>query len=331
MSNCPLPILYSFRRCPYAIRARWSLLHAGQLVQLREIELKAKPPQMLEVSPKGTVPVLVLADGSVIDESIDIMHWALKQADPFDLLCKGDGSAQQEMTLLIDEQTATFKYHLDRFKYIDRYPGDSKDIHHQAGREILYRWNERIAVNGWLIGERMSLADQALWPFVRQWRIADPKSFDADPGLSAMQHWLRRFLEDQSFERLMARFSPWHPDQPESLFPADSSAVPLDQPLFHLALSQDWQAAQDSGSYQVSTRGLTLSQVGFIHLSWLDQVKATFDRFYADAADVLLLTIDPACLTNPLRAEVAANGELFPHLFGPLPVKAVMDARPYSQ
>ncbi|MCP4972231.1 MAG: DUF952 domain-containing protein, partial [Prochlorococcus sp.] len=90
MSNCPLPILYSFRRCPYAIRARWSLLHAGQLVQLREIELKAKPPQMLEVSPKGTVPVLVLADGSVIDESIDIMHWALKQADPFDLLCKGD-------------------------------------------------------------------------------------------------------------------------------------------------------------------------------------------------------------------------------------------------
>ncbi|MCP4799648.1 MAG: DUF952 domain-containing protein, partial [bacterium] len=109
------------------------------------------------------------------------------------------------------------------------------------------------------------------------------------------------------------------------------SAVPLDQPLFHLALSQDWQAAQDSGSYQVSTRGFTLSQVGFIHLSWLDQVKATFDRFYADAADVILLTIDPACLTNPLRAEVAANGELFPHLFGPLPVKAVMDARPYSQ
>ena len=127
------PVLYSFRRCPYAMRARWALLMAGQLVQWREIELKDKPAPMLEASPKGTVPVLVLADGTVIDESLAIMHWALTQADPCDLRRQGTGKAQDRILQLIELNDTTFKHHLDRFKYTDRYPGQSRQEHQQQG------------------------------------------------------------------------------------------------------------------------------------------------------------------------------------------------------
>ena len=177
-----LPILYSFRRCPYAMRARWALLEAGLLVQWREIALKAKPSEMLAVSPKGTVPVLVLPDGSVIEESLAVMHWALDQADPRELRNAGDASA------LIEQNDGAFKHHLDRFKYTDRYPGTNKEEQRAAGLAILQNWNQRIADQGWLLGERCSLADAALWPFVRQWRIADPEGFDNN-SLEALRHW----------------------------------------------------------------------------------------------------------------------------------------------
>ena len=100
-------------------------------------------------------------------------------------------------------------------------------------------------------------------------------------------------------------------------------AVPKDQALFHLALKADWQAAEANGSYRISTRGMMLEQVGFIHCSWEEQVQATFERFYADAGEVLLLEIDPAAVNAPLRADAIPSGELFPHLYGPLPLKAV--------
>ena len=128
MNSAPeVPILYSFRRCPYAMRARWALLEAGLLVQWREIALKAKPAEMLAVSPKGTVPVLVLPDGSVIEESLAVMHWALDQADPRELRNTGDASA------LIEQNDGPFKHHLDRFKYTERYPGTNKDEQRAAG------------------------------------------------------------------------------------------------------------------------------------------------------------------------------------------------------
>ncbi len=312
-----LPILYSFRRCPYAMRARWALLEAGLLVQWREIALKAKPAEMLAVSPKGTVPVLVLPDGSVIEESLAVMHWALDQADPRELRNAGDASA------LIEQNDGAFKHHLDRFKYTDRYPGTNKDEQRAAGLAILQDWNQRIADQGWLLGERCSLADAALWPFVRQWRIADPEGFDNDNSLEALRHWLQHFLEDPRFERLMQRADPWNAGGQQHHFPADAVAVPKDQALFHLALKADWQAAQANGSYRISTRGMSLEQVGFIHCSWQEQVQATFERFYADAGEVLLLEIDPAAVNAPLRADAIPTGELFPHLYGPLPLKAV--------
>ena len=316
------PVLYSFRRCPYAMRARGALLASGVLVELREIQLKQKPQPMLEASAKGTVPVLVCSDGRVIDESLDVMHWALTQADPQHWLTAGDA------TDLIAENDGPLKYHLDRFKYSDRYPDCSADEHRELGLSILRRWNALIAQWGWLLGDRLSLADAALWPFVRQWRIADPQAFDADSALESLRIWLNRFVEDPVFERLMARSDPWQPGDAPKLFPTDARAVPLDQPLFHLALEQDWLHAQKTGLYAVSTRGLNLAQVGFIHLSWRKQVIDTFERFYADAGPIRVLEIDPQRLTSPLRADSIPNGLVFPHLYGVLPVSAVEDVHP---
>ena len=317
-----LPILYSFRRCPYAMRARWALLEAGLLVQWREIALKAKPAEMLAASPKGTVPVLVLPNGEVIEESRAVMDWALNEADPRELLWSSDS----DTSALIEQNDGPFKHHLDRFKYTDRYPGTNKEEQRNAGLTILKSWNQRIAEQGWLLGERISLADAAIWPFVRQWRIADPEGFDNDTALAPLRSWLTSFLEDPRFERLMQRADPWTAGGQQHHFPADAVAVPLDQPLFHLALKGDWQAAQTNGSYCISTRGMGLDQVGFIHCSWQEQVNATFERFYADAGDVLLLEIDAAAVDAPLRADAIPSGELFPHLYGPLRLEAVRSA-----
>ena len=267
--------------------------------------------------PKGTVPVLVLQDGTVIEESLAVMHWALDQADPRGLRSAGEAAA------LIEQNDGPFKHHLDRFKYTDRYPGANREGQRAAGLAILQNWNQRIADQGWLLGEHCSLADAALWPFVRQWRIADPEGFDNDNSLEALRHWLQRFLEDPRFERLMQRADPWNAGGQQHHFPADAVPVPLDQPLFHLALKADWQAAQANGSYRISTRGLLLEQVRFIHASQADQVAGTYQRFYADAGEVVLLSIDPQRLQHPLRADPAPGGELFPHVYGPLPISAV--------
>ena len=319
-----LPILYSFRRCPFAMRARWALLEAGLIVHWREIELNHKPVEMLESSAKGTVPVLVLPNGTVIDESEAVMRWALAQADPRGLLRAADASA------LIAQNDGVFKRHLDRFKYTDRYPGESRDEHRDAGLRILADWSQRLEQNPWLLGPVISLADAALWPFVRQWRFADPDAFEANGQLAPLREWLQRFLDDPSFERLMQRADPWCSGGLQPLFPADAIAVPVDQPLFHLALKGDWEQAQDSGTYQWSTRGMRLTEVGFIHCSWQEQVPKTFERFYADAGEIVLLEIDPIRLNSPLRADAIPTGELFPHLYGPLPIEAVRSITPYS-
>ena len=306
------------------MRARWALLEAGLSVHWREIELKHKPAEMLQCSAKGTVPVLVLTDGTVIDESEAVMRWALAQADPRGLLQAGEASA------LIAENDGAFKHHLDRFKYTDRYPGESRDEHRDAGMRILAGWNQRLKEHAWLLGAAISMADAALWPFVRQWRLADPEGFEADGQLEPLREWLNRFLEDPSFERLMQRADPWSSGGLQPMFPADATAVPLSQPLFHLALKGDWEQARETGTYQWSTRGMRLVEVGFIHCSWQEQVAKTFERFYADAGDVLLLEIDPTRLTAPMRADAIPTGELFPHLYGPGPIESVRAITPYG-
>ena len=321
-------ILYSFRRCPYAIRARLALaaagLRPGVNLELREVHLQAKPLELLEASAKGTVPVLVLPDGRVLDESLGIMHWALARSDPHGWL-GGWGPAQvAAMEALITANDGPFKHHLDGFKYPDRYPGEPASTNRLAGLTILRRWNEQLGAGGWLLGDRPCLADWALLPFVRQFRLVDPAGFDAEPQLAALQGWLGRFLA--SPELAAVQEFPW------------AARTPWRSPgwLYHLALRPEWQAARADGVYRRSTRGLALESVGFIHLSSAHQVPATASRFYADlpAAEVLLLTIDPQRLAVAgleVRFEPADGGEPFPHLYGPLPLGAVLRAEPWQR
>ena len=322
------PILYSFRRCPYAIRARLALavagLRPGQDLELREVALRHKPPELMASSPRGTVPALVMAAGAVLPESLAIMHWALEQADPHGWLAGWDGAQHQAMWALIAENDGPFKHHLDRFKYPDRHPGESAAEHRRQALAILRRWQQRLESCGWLLGERPCLADWALLPFVRQFRGVDPRGFDAEPQLQPLRGWLQRFEASALLAAVLEE--PWGPRRPWR------------SPgwLYHLALAADWQACRASGdSYRISTRGQSLEQVGFIHLSQAEQVEATAARFYGDlpAAAVLLLTIDPQRLAAAgleVRLEPApGSGELFPHLHGPLPLQAVLRAEPY--
>ena len=315
-----LPVLYSFRRCPYAIRARLALAAAGLRpgvdLAVREVSLKARPPELLAASPKGTVPVLVSEGGTVLAESLAIMHWALRRADPGGWWAGRSASECAVIEALIQENDGPFKHHLDRFKYPDRYPGEASGSDRLAGLAILGRWNARLAgAGGWLLGDRPCLADLALLPFVRQFRLADPEGFDAEPGLGALQAWLQRFLASPRLAAVME--APWGLRQ----------CWRSPRWLFHLALADEWQAARRQGVYARSTRGLALQQVGFIHASHADQVEGTWRRFYADAGDVVLLHIDPERLAAagvPVRLEPAPeSGELFPHLYGPLPLEAV--------
>ncbi|MCT0214294.1 MULTISPECIES: DUF952 domain-containing protein [unclassified Synechococcus] len=316
MSAAP-PVLWSFRRCPFAIRARLALRAAGVAVELREVSLRAKPAELLEVSAKGTVPVLVLpatasGAGQVIDQSLAVMRWALEQHDPGDLLRHGQPALVEEMASLISTNDGPFKFHLDRFKYPERFPGSEPLRHRQQALEILHHWNARLAP--WLLGDHPCLADLALLPFVRQFARVDPEAFQAEPGLEVLQTWLSRFLASEALAAVMTRRERWR----SSRF------------LYHLALATDWQDAQLAGEYRRSTRGRSLEEVGFIHASQAHQIDATYQRFYADAGTVRLLTIDPQPLAAICRLEPApGSGELFPHLFGPLPLTAVVGVEPY--
>ena len=318
-----VPVLYSFRRCPYAIRARLALAAAGLCpgrdLEQREVSLRARPPELREASPKATVPVLVLPDGTVLDESLAIMRWALRRHDPHDWLrsrCGQTGEAERAaIEALINQNDGPFKHHLDRFRYPDRHPGEPCAEHRRAGVAILRDWSVRAARGGWLLDDRPSLADWALLPFVRQFRLADPDGFDREPGLSALRSWLERFAASPELASVMAE--PW----------GCRRIWRSPRRLYHLALAGEWRSARAAGVYTRSTRGQTLAQVGFIHASYAHQLQATWQRFYADAGEVVLLHIDPERLAQagvPVRLEPApGSAELFPHLYGPLPLDAV--------
>lgn len=194
------PILYSFRRCPYAMRARLALAVSGIEAQVREVKLRDKPAAMLAASPKGTVPVLVLNDGAVIDESIDIMRWALEVSDPEGWL-DGDDRA------LIAGNDGAFKHHLDRYKYPERYSSDGVD-HRAAGVAMLEALEERLARTPFLCGARRTLADAAVMPFVRQFAAVDRDWFDG-LALPHVQGWLNGWLASALFETVMVRREVW--------------------------------------------------------------------------------------------------------------------------
>lgn len=196
-----IPILYSFRRCPYAMRARLALLVSGVSYEHREVVLRDKPAAMLAASPKGTVPVLVLADGTVIDESIDIMRWALWRSDPEDWLARGDAA-------LVAEFDGAFKYHLDRYKYAGRHDADPL-AHRAAGLAMLEgRLDVRLAERDYLDGAARGFGDIAIFPFVRQFAGTDPAWF-ADHAPRRVRDWLAGLVESDLFARAMIKVAPW--------------------------------------------------------------------------------------------------------------------------
>lgn len=195
-----LPVLYSYRRCPYAMRARMALSYAGIVVEIREVSLRQKPVHMLQVSPKGTVPVLVLPDGQVIDQSLDIMQWALQQHD-IDGWLSAD---PQHVALLIAENDGSFKKHLDRYKYADRFPEHSAEYYRAQGELFLEKLEQYLQKNNFLSGSAISFADIAIFPFIRQFAAVDNGWFESSDYIK-LKSWLQYLVETELFERVMVK------------------------------------------------------------------------------------------------------------------------------
>lgn len=206
-----LPVLYSFRRCPYAMRARLAIAVSGVAVELREIKLSAKPQAMLEASPKGTVPVLVLPDGGVIEQSLEVMHWALGQNDP-------EGWLERDDPALIERNDGSFKHDLDRYKYPERHGSDAV-AHRDGGLAFLADLDARLAQDEQLCGESRGLADMAVMPFVRQFAAVERAWFDGQP-LPHLRRWLAGHLESDLFASVMGKFEPWREGDLAVIFPA---------------------------------------------------------------------------------------------------------------
>jgi len=201
------------------MRARLGIVFAGMEVELREIVLKNKPAQMLAISPKGTVPVLELAEGNganrpVIEESREILEWALQQNDPQGLLNVDSDRANA----LMDRNDTEFKHWLDRYKYADRHPELSQLEYRQKGEVFLRELESLLASNHYLLGNSISIADIGIMPFVRQFAHVDREAFYSLPYPS-LQQWLRDWLEHPAFKRVMVKYQPWQEGDEVVVFP----------------------------------------------------------------------------------------------------------------
>lgn len=222
--NKQLGILYSFRRCPYAMRARLGcvLFLPPQSLELREVVLKNKPQQLLDISPKATVPVLLLseeqlANGTVIDESRDILSWALDQASTKLKSQFSPLHLQLEIDELIDENDGSFKWALDRYKYADRYE-ESEEHYRKLGEAFLDRLEKLLEKNRYLLSEEMTLADIAVFPFIRQFAHVDKKWFEQS-AFPKLILWYRGLLESELFKSIMDKYKPWQAEGLNVYFP----------------------------------------------------------------------------------------------------------------
>ncbi len=207
MAGGGLPVLYSFRRCPYALRARMALAASQTPVALREVLLRDKPAEMLAISPKGTVPVLQLTDGRVLDESLAIMRWALRRNDP-DAWLGGD---QTECAALIQHNDAVFKTQLDHYKYFVRFPAHSQAHYRAQAEDTLRDWEQRVVrTGGGLVEPQLRLADAAMFPFVRQFAGVEPQWWASAP-YPALRQWLNRWTASTRYLAAMLRVPRWQP------------------------------------------------------------------------------------------------------------------------
>ena len=210
------PILYSFRRCPYAIRARLALRVSGIQVELREVVLSDKPAAFLACSEKATVPVLILDEQHVIDESLDIMYWALEKNDPKDWLVQEPG-LQEVTEHLINYNDNEFKTHLDHYKYFDRFPEYSMEYYREQGEIFLADLEARLNKTNYLLGQRPTLVDMAIFPFIRQFAHVDKNWFDQSQ-YTRLQAWLTQLLEGSLFASVMVKYEQWQPENQRVLF-----------------------------------------------------------------------------------------------------------------
>lgn len=202
-ADSALPLLYSFRRCPYAIRARLALQLAGIAYRLQEVSLKDKPAELLALSPKATVPVMRLADGTVMEQSLDIMCWALRQDTSRNWLLP-DASLPPEAASLIAENDGSFKKALDHFKYPQRYPAIDPQLARAEVSRFFAELERRLQLQPWLSGAQIGIADLALVSFIRQAAAVDTDWFAGLPYIS-LQRWLQQLLESADFQAVMQK------------------------------------------------------------------------------------------------------------------------------
>ena len=208
-----VPILWSFRRCPYAMRGRLAVAASGVQVQLREILLRDKPMAFKMTSPKATVPV-VDTGTRVLEESLDIMMWALGQDDPENWL-----DVPAEAYALIDVCDGPFKTALDHTKYAVRFPDVDATQERQKAFSFLQQLDGRLGKSAFLFGNQLSIADMAILPFVRQFANTDRAWLDAQ-GLNHLTQWLDAFLASDRFASIMKKYPPWDEEQSPVTFPS---------------------------------------------------------------------------------------------------------------
>lgn len=207
MTVVSVPVLYSFRRCPYAMRARLALQASGIDIELRDIALKNKPAELLSVSPKGTVPVLVLANGVVIEQSLDIMLWALQQSDSQAWLPR-DTLALHDALACIATNDGPFKQALDRYKYPARFALADGMAHREQGAQTLLDVERRLSAQRYLNGTHWGFLDAAIAPFVRQFAHTD-KAWFAAQDWPHLQRWLEEFEASAAFAAVMQKVPEW--------------------------------------------------------------------------------------------------------------------------
>ena len=204
-----LPVLYSFRRCPYAMRARMSIIRAKFEVELREVVLRDRPEHMMEISPKGTVPVLLLENGIVIEESLEIMqhviNWKLDDNERY----------------WINRNDNEFKYHLDRFKYDSRYQNNNKEFHFTKAIKFIEKWNKILTKNKYFFGDKPTIADWSIWPFVRQFKIACENQRKTNYLETPIKKWLDSFENNKKFKSLMYKYELWAANSRKNYFPSN--------------------------------------------------------------------------------------------------------------
>ena len=216
-------ILYSFRRCPYAIRARWALRESLVKVELREVDLKNKPVDLIKNSQNKTVPLLILKNGEIIEESLDIILWTLSNSKKSDLKKYFPNNLKEEILNIIRENDQEFKFHLDRFKYASRFDEKDKDYHFYEAKNIIKNWNlllkDKPKRNFWLVGENETIADWCIWPFVRQFKIACEHQKIDNHFDDSMIRWLNYFETNNIYKDVMNKYEIWNQSSKVSFFP----------------------------------------------------------------------------------------------------------------